>query len=70
MPYSTVLLRSRSWPRVAVLALIGVAVTGCSNSGRFGYSEPVAANTRPAPQQDVTGSISPRPAPSSRSHCS
>ncbi len=50
----------RVWPRVAVLALVGVAVAGCENSARFD-SNPFASN-RQAPGQDVTGSVSSRPA--------
>ena len=34
---------SHLWPRVAVLALVGVAVAGCSNSARFD-SNPFATN--------------------------
>src|SRR5579872_3925875 len=45
--------------RVAVLALVGVAVAGCENSGRFD-SNPFASN--PPPRQETTGSISQRPA--------
>jgi murein DD-endopeptidase MepM/ murein hydrolase activator NlpD len=50
----------RVWPRVAVLALVGVAVAGCENSARFD-SNPFASN-REAPRQDVTGSVTSRPA--------
>ncbi len=50
----------RVWPRVAVLALVGVAVAGCENSARF-ESNPFASN-REAPRQDVTGSVASRPA--------
>ena len=50
--------RPPAWPRVAVLALAGVAVAGCENSGRFD-SNPFASNP---PRQEVTGSIAPRPA--------
>ncbi len=35
MPRLSVSFASLVWPRVAALALIGVAVAGCSNSGRF-----------------------------------
>ena len=52
---------SRAWPRVAVLALVGLLAAGCSDSARFD-SNPYASNSRqPAP--DVTGSIARRPAP-------
>src|SRR5665213_1365141 len=54
---------SQTWPRVAALALVGIAVASCSDSGRFGYTNTAS---RPAPQQDVTGSIAPRSAPTSR----
>ena len=51
-------------PRVAILALTAIAVAGCSNSSRFD-SNPYATNNR-QPQQEVTGSIAARPAPSGR----
>jgi len=54
---------SRNWPRVAVLALVGIAAAGCSNSARFD-SNPFASD-RAAPQQEVTGSVASRPARSS-----
>jgi murein DD-endopeptidase MepM/ murein hydrolase activator NlpD len=53
---------SRIWPRVAVLALAGVASASCSNSGRFD-SNPYASNRQ---QQETTGSIASRPASSGR----
>ncbi len=53
-----------SWPRVAVLALAGVALASCSDSGRFGYTN--NTSSRQAPQQEVTGSVGPRSAPSTR----
>ena len=46
------------WPRVAALALMGVAVAGCSNTSRF--DTPYASSQAPR-QSEVTGSISPRP---------
>lgn len=52
-----------SWPRVAVLALAGVALGSCSDSGRFGYTH---TSSRQAPPQEVTGSVTPRSAPSTR----
>jgi murein DD-endopeptidase MepM/ murein hydrolase activator NlpD len=58
MPRSKVPSRPRAWPRVAVLALVGVAVAGCENSGRFD-SNPFASNS---PRPEYTGSISQRPA--------
>src|SRR5471032_2630302 len=63
MPRSIEPLRSRSvsrlWPRVAVLAVAGLATASCSNSGRFD-SDPYASN-RSVPSQETTGSISQRP---------
>ena len=43
--------RLRAWPRIAVLALISVAATGCSNSARFESSS--YSNDRPLPPQNV-----------------
>jgi murein DD-endopeptidase MepM/ murein hydrolase activator NlpD len=71
MPRSNVQSRLRAssqmWPRVAVLALVGVAVAGCSDSARFD-GNPFASNRQAPPQQqqDVTGSIAQRPAYSGR----
>jgi murein DD-endopeptidase MepM/ murein hydrolase activator NlpD len=68
MPCINVPSRSRAslhhWSRVAVLALVGMAAAGCSDSGRFD-SNPYASN-RNARQQETTGSISSRPATSTR----
>jgi murein DD-endopeptidase MepM/ murein hydrolase activator NlpD len=58
MPRLKVPSRPFAWPRVAVLALAGVAVAGCENSSRFD-SNPFASN--PPPRQETTGSISHRP---------
>lgn len=58
MPRLTVPSR-RCWPRVAILAVVGVTAAGCADSARFD-SNPFASN-RNAPSQDVTGSISSRP---------
>jgi murein DD-endopeptidase MepM/ murein hydrolase activator NlpD len=55
--------RSRSLPRIAVLGMVGVAVASCSDSGRFGYTN---TSSHQAPRQEVTGSIAPRSAPTSR----
>ena len=64
MPCHNVLSRSRAssqiWPHVAVLALVGLAAAGCSDSARFD-SNPYATSRGPAPQE-TTGSISSRPA--------
>ena len=59
MPRPKVPSRPRAWPRVAVLALVGVAVAGCENSARFD-SSPFASNRDARPQ--YTGSIAPHPA--------
>ena len=59
MPRPKVPSRPRAWPRVAVLALVGVAVAGCENSARFD-SSPFASNRDARPE--YTGSIAPRPA--------
>jgi murein DD-endopeptidase MepM/ murein hydrolase activator NlpD len=53
------------WPRVAVLALVGVAVASCSDSGRFD-SNPFASNRKGPTPQETTGSITPRPASTAR----
>ena len=55
---------SQTWPHVAVLALVGLAAAGCSDSARFD-SNPYASN-RNARQQETTGSIASRPASSGR----
>ena len=54
---------SKTWPRVSALALVGVALASCSDSGRFGYTN---NSSRQAPPQEVTGSVTPRSAPSTR----
>lgn len=54
---------SRIWPRVAILALVGIAAAGCSDSARFD-SSPFASNRQAPPpprQQEVTGSIATPP---------
>lgn len=63
MSRPTVSIHSLARPRVAVLALIGLALTGCSNSSRF--DTPYASNNRQtAPHQpEYTGSVAKRPAP-------
>ena len=62
MPHS-VSFHSRAWSRAAILALIAVAVAGCSDSARFGSSRSEFLNS---PKSEVTGSIARRPATSSR----
>ena len=66
MPRPNVLSRPHVWPRVAVLALVGIAAAGCSGSARFD-SNPFSAN-EPQPQsnQDFTGSVAPRAPAASR----
>ena len=59
MPRPKVPSRPRVWLRVAVLALVGVAVAGCENSARFD-SNPFATDRSPRPA--YTGSIPARPA--------
>ena len=59
MPHINVPSRSRLWLRVAVPALLGIAVAGCADSARFD-SNPYASNNR-TPPQETTGSISSRP---------
>ena len=62
MSRSNVPSRPRVWPRVAVLALIGVTVPACSDSARFVQSyDPFAKNTAPS-KTEVTGSVGTRPA--------
>jgi murein DD-endopeptidase MepM/ murein hydrolase activator NlpD len=63
MPRINVPSRSRAGLHVAILAILGLAVAGCSDSARFD-SNPYASN-RPV-LQETTGSISPRPAYRSR----
>jgi len=57
MPRPKVSSCPRAWPRVAILALVGVAVAGCENSGRFDSSFFTSNREAPPPRQDVTGSI-------------
>ncbi len=59
MPRPKVPSRPRAWLRVAVLALVGVAVAGCENSARFD-SNPFASSRAPRPE--YTGSVAQRPA--------
>ncbi len=66
MPRSFEPFRSRAgsrWPRVAILAVVGISVAGCSDSGRFDSNPFVSNRNAPAPgtqQQEVTGSIGSR----------
>src|ERR1039458_8146446 len=62
MPPINVPSRSHFWPHVAVLALVGIAAAGCSDSSRFDSTQ--YASNRNARQQETTGSIASRPASS------
>ena len=62
MPRSDVPPRSSTWARVAVLALVGIATTACSDSARFQSS----SYSRAVPPQEVTGSAVTQPAPNGR----
>ena len=61
MPRPKVELRPRTWPRVVVLALVGIAAAGCSDSARFDSSS--YTSDRPAPPQNVASTSAPPPAP-------
>ncbi|HVZ52426.1 MAG TPA: peptidoglycan DD-metalloendopeptidase family protein [Pseudolabrys sp.] len=64
MPRFIVPLRSQVWPRVAVLVLLGASVAACSDSARVNnFDFGTRTSQAPAPQQEVTGSVTPRPAP-------
>ncbi len=63
MPRPKVPFRPCVWPRVAILALVGIAVAGCENSARFN-SNPFASNRSSAPPQ-YTGSVGTRSASAS-----
>jgi murein DD-endopeptidase MepM/ murein hydrolase activator NlpD len=54
--------RHHTWPRVAVLALIGVSAAACSDSGRF----QTASYGPNVPPQEVTASVPAKPAASDR----
>jgi murein DD-endopeptidase MepM/ murein hydrolase activator NlpD len=68
MPRSMVESRPLAWPRVAVLALVGIAAAGCSNSARFDSSsyttdrppQSVAAAT---PTYSAAGRVESQPLP-------
>ena len=60
MPRPKVQSRPLAWPRVVVLALVGVSAAGCADSARFDSSSYDAG--RPAPPQDVAAAA---PAPQS-----
>ena len=58
MPRPQVQSRPLAWPRVVVLALVGISAAGCADSARFDSSSYDAA--RPAPPQNVAAAA---PAP-------
>jgi len=58
MPRHKVQSRLLTWPRVVVLALVGIAAAGCSDSARFDSSS--YDNGRPAPPQHVAA-VAPAP---------
>jgi murein DD-endopeptidase MepM/ murein hydrolase activator NlpD len=68
MPRSKVETRPLAWPRIAILALVGVAAAGCSDSARFDSSsyttdrppQSVAAAT---PMHSATGRVEAQPLP-------
>ncbi len=62
MPRPQVQSRPLAWPRVVVLALVGISAAGCADSARFDSSSYDAG--RPAPPQNVAAAA-PAPAPQS-----
>src|ERR1700693_2582943 len=66
MPCINVPSSPRAWPRVAVLALVGIAAAGCSNSARFDSGLFSSNRQAPPPQQETTRSVAARRAPSGR----
>jgi LysM repeat protein len=57
MPRPKVDYRPRAWPRVLVLALVGVAAAGCADSARFESSS--YSSDRPAPPQNISSTQKP-----------
>jgi murein DD-endopeptidase MepM/ murein hydrolase activator NlpD len=58
-----------TWLRAFALALLATSLAGCSNSGRFEVENPFnppKATASAKPAQDVTGSVSAKPAPQSK----
>jgi len=54
MPCLVELLRSRSWPRAATLALITIGLAACSGvSSRFNESSPEATEVAPVKERDL-----------------
>jgi murein DD-endopeptidase MepM/ murein hydrolase activator NlpD len=60
MPRLKVELVPRAWPGAIVLALVGIAAAGCSDSARFDSSS--YSSDRPAPPQSVSSVAAPPPA--------
>src|SRR4029079_12378041 len=58
MSASVVSPRARNWARAAALAAIPLAISGCSDSGRFEVNNPFASTKPNTPPADVTGSVS------------
>jgi len=65
MSASVVSPRARNWARAAALAAITLAISGCSDSGRFEVNNPFASSKPNTPPADVTSSVSSKP-PSSK----
>lgn len=57
---------SRTLPRVAAVAALGLALAGCSSSSRFDSPYPTASRQTTPPRGEVTGSIARSAAPTSR----
>ena len=64
MSASVVSPRARNWARATALAAITLAISGCSDSGRFEVNNPFASSKPNTPPADVTSSVSSRPASS------
>jgi murein DD-endopeptidase MepM/ murein hydrolase activator NlpD len=58
MSASVVSPRARNWARATALAAITLAISGCSDSGRFEVNNPFASSKPATPPADVTSSIS------------
>ena len=64
MSASVVSPRARNWARATALAAITLAISGCSDSGRFEVNNPFASSKPNTPPADVTSSVASRPASS------
>jgi murein DD-endopeptidase MepM/ murein hydrolase activator NlpD len=62
MPACVVPFRAKILARVAILAAAAIGIAGCSDSGRFEVNNPFASSASSKPPQDVTGSVSSKPA--------